>query len=158
MYQYRQCYDSLVCLELIFHVLQNGLIRVKNEYFIEKSKMKFIDTILTSVNADDLKCLNSSSNPLKRLIEISNMDNQNKTVIDLIELTLTKIPISENDIVESAIKQPMKSTLIYHVLFNKCFRKFPIYEKVIELMDTLWARWDRKEMYANDIMIWQKQT
>ncbi|CAF1516293.1 unnamed protein product [Rotaria magnacalcarata] len=144
--------------ELIFHVLQNGLIRVKNEYFIEKSKMKFIDTILTSVNADDLKCLNSSSNPLKRLIEISNMDNQNKTVIDLIELTLTKIPISENDIVESAIKQPMKSTLIYHVLFNKCFRKFPIYEKVIELMDTLWARWDRKEMYANDIMIWQKQT
>ncbi|CAF4395726.1 unnamed protein product, partial [Rotaria magnacalcarata] len=101
--------------ELIFHVLQNGLIRVKNEYFIEKSKVKFIDTILTSVNADDLKCLNSSSNPLKRLIEISNMDNQNKTVIDLIELTLTKIPISENDIVESAIKQPMKSTLIYHV-------------------------------------------
>ncbi|CAF4162038.1 unnamed protein product [Rotaria magnacalcarata] len=61
--------------ELIFHVLQNGLIRVKNEYFIEKSKVKFIDTILTSVNADDLKCLNSSSNPLKRLIEISNMDN-----------------------------------------------------------------------------------
>jgi len=131
---------------------------VKNKYFIDAFKVKFVDIYVTNTTPDDLRCLELYNNPFRLLIEISNNNKQNnQIVIDLIELILKKLPVSENDIFESTFKHPTRSSFIYYVLFNDCFRKLATYDKFIELMDTLWTTWNEKGLHAEYIKTWKEQ-
>jgi hypothetical protein len=137
-------------------VIAEGLINVRDESFLGQFKKQF-EVIYLNVSQDKLKQLSNHDNPLYYLINIDKqVQGKSQLVSDLIQLTANKIQFNTNEILRDTFERPARTTCIYAILFEDCFKSSTLRQMIIDQLLTLWNSWEEKGFRANQIVGWKR--
>ncbi|CAF0809248.1 unnamed protein product [Rotaria sordida] len=142
--------------ESIYYIISDGLLNLNNELFLDQFKKKFA-SIYLNISQDKLKQLSNRENPLYHLINIDKqIQGKSKLVNDLIQLTTNKIQFNIDEILRDTFERPTRTTCIYAILFEDCFKTLTLRQIIIDQLLALWNIWEEKGFRASQILGWKK--
>ena len=145
-------------LESIYPILNEGLIKTREELFLKPFKAKFA-AVFFNGPPDTLKDMKNLKNPLYYLI---NHDKQqlgaNSLVRDLIHLAIDNIEASAEEILQDTFHCPNPSSFTYRLLFEDCFRTSKIRQKTVSRLLVQLNTWEEQGLRANEIHQWNNYT
>ncbi|CAF5152442.1 unnamed protein product, partial [Rotaria sp. Silwood1] len=96
-------------------------------------------------------------NPLYHLINIDKqIQGKSKLINDLIQLTANKIQFNVDEILRDTFERPTRTTCIYAILFEDCFKSSRLRQIIIDQLLALWNTWEEKGFRASQILGWKK--
>ncbi|CAF2385070.1 unnamed protein product [Rotaria sp. Silwood2] len=141
--------------ESIYQILSDGLLNLNNELFLDQFEKKFT-SICLNISQNKLKQLSNRENPLYHLI---NIDKQNqgksKLINNLIQLTANKIQFDVDEISQETFERPTRTTCVYAILFEDCFKTSTLRQTIIYQLRELWNVWEKEGFRANQILGWK---
>ncbi|CAF3395094.1 unnamed protein product [Rotaria sp. Silwood1] len=142
--------------ESIYRIISDGLLNLNNELFIDQFEKTFASTQL-NISQDKLKQLSNRENPLYHLINIDKqIQGKSKLINDLIQLTANKIQFNVDEILRDTFERPTRTTCIYAILFEDCFKSSRLRQIIIDQLLALWNTWEEKGFRASQILGWKK--
>ena len=149
--------DDLECfsLEFLFRVIEDGLLDLHNEAFLDAFKQRFAALALT-VSLERLKQMTNYDNPLHNLIKLYGKTKGESVLIkDLIALTAQRIQFTGQEILRDTFDYPSQTSCIYAVLFEECFNKSTLRQTLVDQLLVIWAAWEDEGFHANQIIGWR---
>ncbi|CAF3343766.1 unnamed protein product [Rotaria socialis] len=151
-------YMISVCFQQvsIYRIIYEALINLRNPLFLDRFKSEFASKYL-NIPQDRLKQLSSRENPLYHLIAMDKQcHSQSQLVSSLIQLAANKIQITIDEILRDTFERPVRTSCIYAVLFEDCFKNLTLRQIVIDQLLALWNAWEEEGFRANQLLAWKK--
>ena len=110
-----------------------------------------------NISQDKLKQLSNHDNPLYHLININKqIQGKSQLIDDLIQLIANRIQFNIDEILRDTFDHPTRTTCIYAVLFEDCFKSSILRQIIIDQLLALWNTWEDEGFRANQIRNWKK--
>jgi len=86
------------------------------------------------------------------------MQGQNQLLNELLQLTSNKIQCNTEEILQDTFQKPVRTTYIYAILFENCFKDSPLRQTITNELLLIWNSWEQAGFRANQIVAWKNFT